>query len=140
MTILELFIENEALRERARQNRKSIAAEVLTLLEENVPTAKELARRKQLLQREDRRKLGCLDANVAAKWFLPGAQQTLTEEAFQTACKDIPRARPGFWSRICSGQSSATFLGKVVRLGRMSRQSAETAVVALEQRRIPNGA
>ena len=52
-----LYVENvpeelyEALRERARQNRKSIAAEVLTLLEENVPTAKELARRKELLQR-----------------------------------------------------------------------------------------
>jgi plasmid stability protein len=41
----------KALRERARQNRKSIAAEVLTLLEENVPTAKELTRRNQLLQR-----------------------------------------------------------------------------------------
>ena len=40
----------EALRERARQNRKSMAAEVLTLLQENVPTAKELARRKRLLQ------------------------------------------------------------------------------------------
>ena len=41
----------KALRERARQNRKSIAAEVITLLEENVPTAKELARRKELLKR-----------------------------------------------------------------------------------------
>jgi plasmid stability protein len=52
-----LYVENvpselyEALRKRARENRKSIAAEVLTLLEENVPTAKELARRKELLQR-----------------------------------------------------------------------------------------
>ncbi len=52
-----LYVENvpdelyEALRERARENRKSIAAEVLSLLEENVPTAKELARRKELLQR-----------------------------------------------------------------------------------------
>jgi antitoxin FitA len=52
-----LYVENvpdelyESLRERARENRKSIAAEVLTLLEENVPTAKELARRRELLQR-----------------------------------------------------------------------------------------
>jgi plasmid stability protein len=52
-----LYVENvpdelyEALRERARQNRKSMAAEVLTLLEENVPTAKELAHRTELLQR-----------------------------------------------------------------------------------------
>lgn len=41
----------EALRERARQHRRSIAAEVLTLLAENIPTAKELAQRKELLQR-----------------------------------------------------------------------------------------
>jgi plasmid stability protein len=41
----------EALRARARQHRKSIAAEVLTLLEENIPTAKELAQRKEFLQR-----------------------------------------------------------------------------------------
>lgn len=32
----------EALRGRARQHRKSIAPEVLALLEENVPTAQEL--------------------------------------------------------------------------------------------------
>ena len=41
----------EALRARAKQHRKSIAAEVLALLEENVPTADELARRKALLRR-----------------------------------------------------------------------------------------
>ena len=41
----------EALREHARQHRKSIAAEVLTLLEENIPTAKELAQRREFLQR-----------------------------------------------------------------------------------------
>jgi plasmid stability protein len=48
-----LFVENvpeelyEALRARAQKNRKSIAAEVLALLEENVPTPAELARRKK---------------------------------------------------------------------------------------------
>lgn len=47
-----LYVENvpedlyEALRSRAQANRKSIAAEVITLLAENVPTAKDLARRK----------------------------------------------------------------------------------------------
>ena len=52
-----LYVENvpddlyEALRERARQRRTSIAAEVLGLLEDNVPTAKELARRKQFMAR-----------------------------------------------------------------------------------------
>lgn len=40
-----LYVENvpedlyQALRERARSHRKSIAAEILSLLEENVPTA-----------------------------------------------------------------------------------------------------
>jgi plasmid stability protein len=52
-----LYVENvpdnlyAALRDRARRNRKSITAEVLSLLEENVPTAAELKRRKQFLAR-----------------------------------------------------------------------------------------
>jgi plasmid stability protein len=55
--VATLYVENvpdelyEALRERARGHRKSIAAEVLALLEESIPTAQELARRKELLQR-----------------------------------------------------------------------------------------
>ena len=50
-----LYVENvpadlyEALRMRAAERRKSISAEVITLLEENVPTAKELASRRELL-------------------------------------------------------------------------------------------
>jgi plasmid stability protein len=52
-----LYVENvpeelyEALRVRAQQSRKSIAAEVITLLSENVPTAAELARRRKALER-----------------------------------------------------------------------------------------
>ena len=48
-----LYVENvpdpiyEALRQRARANHKSIAAEVLSLLEANVITPDELARRRQ---------------------------------------------------------------------------------------------
>jgi len=51
-----LYVENvpdelyEALRSRAKQNRKSIAGEVISLLEENVPTAQELRRRQRLFQ------------------------------------------------------------------------------------------
>jgi antitoxin FitA-like protein len=41
----------EALRDRARANRSSISAEVLSLLKENMPTAKELVRRQALLKR-----------------------------------------------------------------------------------------
>jgi len=55
-----LYVENipddlyEALRLRARQHRKSLAGEVLSLLEENVPTAAELRRRRQFLSRVQR--------------------------------------------------------------------------------------
>jgi hypothetical protein len=42
---------NAALRERARRHRKSISAEVLALLEENIPTAAELTRRREFLER-----------------------------------------------------------------------------------------
>jgi len=52
-----LYVENvpedvyEALRERARENRSSISAEVLALLRSNVPTREEMARRQTLLKR-----------------------------------------------------------------------------------------
>jgi antitoxin FitA len=52
-----LYVENvpddlyKALRERARKHRKSIAAEVLTLLEQNVPTARELRARREAIRR-----------------------------------------------------------------------------------------
>ena len=52
-----LYVENvpkelySALRERARAHGKSIAAEVIGLLERHVPTAKELARRRRFLQK-----------------------------------------------------------------------------------------
>ncbi len=52
-----LYVENvpdelyEALRRRARLHRKSIAAEILQLLEENIPTATELERRYQFLKK-----------------------------------------------------------------------------------------
>jgi plasmid stability protein len=51
-----LYVENvpedlyEALRARARQHRKSISAEVLSLLAENIPTTEELRRRRQFLK------------------------------------------------------------------------------------------
>ena len=52
-----LYVENvpadlyEALRERARQNRKSVAAEVVSLLEQNIPTRAELKSREEFFQR-----------------------------------------------------------------------------------------
>ena len=55
-----LYVENvpeelyEALRKRARKNRKSIASEIISLLEENVPTAAELKRRREFYRRLER--------------------------------------------------------------------------------------
>ena len=49
-----LYVENvpadlyAALRKRAKQNRTSIAGEVIALLKQNVPTATELKRRREL--------------------------------------------------------------------------------------------
>jgi plasmid stability protein len=55
-----LYVENvpnelyEALRGRARAHRKSIASEVLSLLEQNVPTARELKSRQAFFRRLQR--------------------------------------------------------------------------------------
>ena len=52
-----LYVENvpdelyDALRKRARKNRKSIAAEVLELLEQFVPTERELKARREFIRR-----------------------------------------------------------------------------------------
>jgi plasmid stability protein len=52
-----LYVENvpdalySALKSRAKENHSSIAAEVLELLAENVPAARELARRRALVKR-----------------------------------------------------------------------------------------
>ena len=52
-----LYVENvpdelyEALRKRARSQKRSIAAEVITLLEQNVPTERELRERRAWIRR-----------------------------------------------------------------------------------------
>ena len=55
-----LYVENvpddlyKALRARARASRKSIAAEVISLLEQNIPTERELKKRRRLLKELER--------------------------------------------------------------------------------------
>jgi plasmid stability protein len=52
-----LYVENvpddiyKALRKRAKANRKSIAAEIIGLLKENIPTEAELKRRREFYDR-----------------------------------------------------------------------------------------
>ena len=51
-----LYVENvpdelyEALRSRAKQNRKSVAGEVISLLEENIPTPSTLKKRREFYE------------------------------------------------------------------------------------------
>ncbi len=72
-----------------------------------------------------------LDASVAAKWFLPPAQETLTNEA-QRLLEDFAGGRVRllapdlFWSEF------GNVLWKAVRLGRISRATAEEALTTLE--------
>jgi predicted nucleic acid-binding protein len=75
-----------------------------------------------------------LDASVAAKWFLPGAGETLAAEAAQVleayAAGRLRLLVPNlFWPEI------GNILWKAVRQGRLSRASAEEAITALQERR-----
>ena len=77
-----LYVENvpddlyEALRERAKSNRKSIAAEVLGLLEQFVPTAAELKKREELFQRA----LKMSQAKPLTPGPFPTAQEMVRED------------------------------------------------------------
>jgi plasmid stability protein len=77
-----LYVENvpkalyEALRNRARKHRRSIAAEILSLLEENIPTEKELK-----LRQESFRKLQRLTfTKSATDAQLPSSEELLRED------------------------------------------------------------
>lgn len=73
----QLYVENvpkelyEALRGRARERHRSIASEVLALLEESIPTAKELKARRDLFLRLERNRF---------KRVRSGAEVPSTEE------------------------------------------------------------
>jgi hypothetical protein len=77
-----LYVENvpkdlyEALRARARKNRSSIAAEVIALLKETVPTAAELKRRRQLY--DDLAEIR--SHRPIAKGPFPSAEETIRED------------------------------------------------------------
>jgi predicted nucleic acid-binding protein len=76
-----------------------------------------------------------LDASVAAKWFLPAAGETLTDEALQLLCRYssgqqrfiVPDL---FWAEF------GNVLWKAVRLGRWTTGAAETAISDLKERKI----
>jgi len=77
-----LYVENvpdelyDALRERAKLHRRSITAEVLALLENNVPTENEFKRRADLLRKLDR-----LSASVKrVRGEFPSAEEIVRED------------------------------------------------------------
>lgn len=77
-----LYVENipddlyEALRSQAKARRRSIAAEVLALLEENVPTAKELKARQDLVSKIIRLR----EKEVAAGRVFPSSEEMIRED------------------------------------------------------------
>ena len=76
-----LYVENvpeelyKALRNSARVHRKSMAAEVVSILEEHIPTPSELKARKQFL-----RDLGELRSRLRHIHSGPSAEQILIED------------------------------------------------------------
>jgi plasmid stability protein len=77
-----LYVENvpddlyEALRARAKSRRRSIAAEVLALLEENVPTADELKARHDLFRRIIRMR----EKRTTRKGPFPSTEEMIRED------------------------------------------------------------
>ncbi len=80
--------------------------------------------------------LWVVDASVAAKWFLPAAGETLTEEALRFlrgyASGQLRFIVPDlFWAEF------GNILWKAVRQGRWTRAAAETAIAAMKGRNLP---
>ncbi len=77
-----LYVENvpdvlyEALRSRAKARRSSIAAEVLALLRENVPTAQELKTREELF----RKIIELRDKEMASGRRYPSSEEMIRED------------------------------------------------------------
>ena len=66
----------EALRARARSRRRSIAAEVLALLEENIPTAQELKARQAFLRKLTRMR----EKRTTTGRAFPSSEEMLRED------------------------------------------------------------
>lgn len=76
-----LYVENvptdlyEALRKRARSRRRSIAAEIISLLQENIPTEKELEARRAFF-----RKLQRLRSKFRSDRRFPSTEEMVRED------------------------------------------------------------
>lgn len=77
-----------------------------------------------------------VDASVAGNWFLPGRGETLVDHAFrlfdQYAAGEIRFLVPDlFWAEL------GNLFWKAVRQERWRRPSAEAALTALQERKLP---
>lgn len=77
-----------------------------------------------------------LDASVAAKWFLPGDDETLVEEAFRLLA-DYAEGGVRFLVPDLFWLEMANILWKAARTKRITRSCAEESLFALESREIP---
>jgi predicted nucleic acid-binding protein len=77
-----------------------------------------------------------VDASVAAKWFLPPAGETFTEEALELL-KSYASGRVQFLVPDLFWAEIANIFWKATRQGRWSRSVGENAVRAVRERKIP---
>ncbi len=77
-----------------------------------------------------------IDASVAAKWFLPSANETLVEEAV-ALLKRYARGKVQFVVPDLFWAELGNVFWKAVRGRRWSQSDAETAVVSVLERKFP---
>jgi len=77
-----------------------------------------------------------IDASVAAKWFLPAANEPLTDEALELL-KQYANGRVRFVVPDLFWAEFGNVLWKAVRQGRWSREAAEAAITAMKKRDLP---
>ena len=77
-----------------------------------------------------------LDASVAAKWYLPAADEPLNAEALQLL-KDYVGGSVNLLVPDLFWPEFTNILWKATRYGRVSVRTAEEAIVAMREREIP---
>ena len=77
-----------------------------------------------------------LDASVAAKWFLPSAHEPLVIEAL-ALLRSYTQGQLRFIVPDLFWAEFGNVMWKAARLGRCSRQEAESAIAVMREHRVP---
>lgn len=77
-----------------------------------------------------------IDASVAAKWFLPAADEPLIDEALEML-EGYAKGRVRFVVPDLFWAEFGNILWKAVRQGKCTRGAAEAAIAATKSRRLP---